>query len=305
MSSRKYRLLEPVDSSNTSVSHHPTTSISLPLAPRFIGLNNIDTSASEALLDNEEEIEAVQQSTPPPRWWLVLPCLIFIILVSAAEPLLMNDIIIRRYERHYGLDASPGTQSEVCKESMVTPAPVLYHQISLLDPMPPQNHSGYNAVQHDAASFHTKNSIIGLVPALVIFLFLGSNCDTIGRRPLLVLPLVGKVVWYSLMLIIVSLNLSDAWLLVVRAIEAAFGSGALVSLSALAFITDCTHGSMRNRAFLVTEGVAFLTRIVPVLTVGIWLRFYLYTVPLSVCLGLSVIALLYALFLQPESVESV
>jgi hypothetical protein len=296
MFSQKYPLSEPVDSSSTSVSYHPETSISQPLVSRFIRLNDIDTSASEALLNNEENIEEVQQSTPPPRWWLVLPCLILIILVSAADPLLMNDLVIRRYERQYGLEASPSTQSKVCQQSMATPSPT---------PMLQQNHPGYTAVQHAAASFHTKNSIVALVPALVTFLFLGSNCDIIGRRPLLILPLVGKVVWYALMLIIVSRNLSDAWLLAAHVIEAMFGSGGLVMLSAFAFITDCTHESTRNRAFLVTEGVSFLTRIVPVLVMGIWLRFYLYTIPLSVCLGLSVIALLYALFIQPESVESV
>jgi hypothetical protein len=296
MFSQKYRLSEPVDRSNTSVSYHPETSISQPHASRFIRLNDIDVSASEALLNNEENIEEVQQSTPPPRWWLVLPCLILIILVSAADPLLMNDLVVRRYEHQYGLEASPSTQSKVCQQSMATPPST---------PMLQQNHPGYTAVQHAAASFHTKNSIVALVPALVTFLFLGSNCDIIGRRPLLILPLVGKVVWYALMLIIVSRNLSDAWLLAAHVIEAMFGSGGLVMLSAFSFITDCTHESTRNRAFLVTEGVSFLTRLVPVLAVGIWLRFYLYTIPLSVCLGLSVIALLYAIFIQPESVESV
>ncbi len=305
MSFRKYRLSEPMDTRNAGVSYHPVTAIPLPAVPRFIRLNNVNTSANEALLDNGEKIGAVQRSTPPPRWWLVLPCLILIILVTAADPLLMNDLIIRRYERYYGLDASPSTQSKVCKESMTTPAPMLYYQFPPPGQMPQQNHPGYTAVQHAAASFHTKNSVVGLVPALITFLFLGSNCDIIGRRPLLVLPLLGKVVWYSLMLIIVSRNLSDAWLLAAHAIEAVFGSSGLVMLSAFAFITDCTDGPMRNRAFLVTEGVTFLTRIVPVLGVGIWLRFYLYTVPLSVCLVLSVIALLYAIFVQPESVESV
>ncbi len=305
MSFRKYRLSEPVDRSNTSVSYHPETSTLLPLAPRFIRLNNIDTSPREALLNNGKKIGAVQQSTPPPCWWLVLPCLILIILVTAADPLLMNDLIIRRYERQYGLEASPSTQSKVCRESMTTPAPVFYYQFPPPNQMPQQSHPGYTAVQHASASFHTKNSIVAIVPGLVTLLFLGPNCDIIGRRPLLVLPFVGKVVWYSLLLIIVSRNLSDAWLLGAHAIEAVFGSSGLVTLSAYAFITDCTHESTRNRAFLVTEGVSFLTRLVPVLAVGIWLRFYLYTIPLSVCLGLSVIALLYAIFIQPESVESV
>jgi hypothetical protein len=113
------------------------------------------------------------------------------------------------------------------------------------------------------------------------------------------------VIWHSLMLIIVSRDLSDTWLLIAHAIEASVGSSGLVLLSAFAYITDCTVGSLRTRAFLITEGTAFLIRVVPILAVGVWLRFYRYTVPLSVCLGFSVVALLYALFIQPESVESV
>lgn len=305
MSFRKYRLSEPVNNHNTDVSYLSIRSTPAPGASRFIRLNSIDTSTREALVHNHEKLEVLQQSTSSVRWWLVLPCLILITLATAADPLLINDLIIRRYERYYGLDASPSAQSRICKESMKTPAPVFYYPFPPMNPIPPQNHPSYAAVQHAAASFHTKNSIVALVPSLVTFLFLGSNCDSIGRRPLLVLPLVGKVVWYSLLLIIVSRNLSDAWLLAAQAIEAVFGSSGLVMLSAFAFITDCTHDSTRNRAFLVTEGISFLTRIIPVLAVGIWLRFYLYTLPLSVCLGLSVIGLLYTLFIQSESLENV
>jgi len=226
-------------------------------------------------------------------------------LATAGDPLLLNDLIIRRYERHYGLEASPNSQSKVCRESATTSRPVFYWQFPPPDQRPSPSRSDYTKVQHDAASFHMKNSIVALIPALVTFIFLGSNCDIIGRRPLLVLPFLGKVVWYSLMLIIVSRDLSDAWLLAAHAIEAVFGSSGLVMLSAFAYITDCTDGPMRTRAFLLTEGILFLVRVVPVLAVGIWLRFYLYIVPLSVFLGLSVIGLLYALFVQPESVESV
>jgi hypothetical protein len=226
-------------------------------------------------------------------------------LATAADPLLLNDLIVRRYERLYGIDASPNTQQEVCRQSTTTSMPLFYWQFPPPNQYPTQGRPNYNTIQHDAASFHTKNSIVALVPALVTSVLLGSNCDIIGRRPLLLLPFVGKVVWYSLMLVIVSRDLSDGWLLGAHAIESAFGSSGLVMLSAFSYITDCTYGPMRERAFLLTEGIVFLARIVPVLAVGIWLRFYLYTVPLSVCLGLSVIALVYALFVQPESVESV
>jgi hypothetical protein len=89
-----------------------------------------------------------------------------------------------------------------------------------------------------------------------------------------------------------------------HALEAFFGSDGVVILSTFAFITDCTNKS-RTRAFLLTEVMLVITRIIPILALSVWLRYHLYIVPLSVDLTLSVLGLLYALFVQPESVESV
>jgi hypothetical protein len=106
------------------------------------------------------------------------------------------------------------------------------------------------------------------------------------------------------MIIIVARDLSNTWLIVTQAIEAIFGSSGLSLLSAFSYITDCTDKS-RTRAFFITEVMLVIARIIPILSIGIWLRYYLYIAPLSVDLALSVIGLLYALFIQPESVESV
>ncbi len=305
MSTRKYRLAMPIDSHKGRASYQPTSSKALPILRWSPTLNNVETSTTRTLLDDRQNVGETKPFIPPARWWLVLPVLVLITFVSAGDSLLLNDLVIRRYERRYGFNASPGGQRQVCRQSVTTPRPEYYWQFPPPYQEPSQGRPDYSVVQHDAASFHTKNSIVALVPALVTFIFLGSNCDSIGRRPLLVLPLIGKVVWYSLLLIIVSRDLSDAWLLAAHSIEAMFGSGGLVMLSAFAYITDCTDVLKRTRAFLLAEGINFIARVVPVLGLGIWLRFYLYTTPLSIFLGLSVIALLYALFVQPESVESV
>ena len=92
--------------------------------------------------------------------------------------------------------------------------------------------------------------------------------------------------------------------MVAHACEALFGSFGIVMLSALAYITDCTHESKRTRPFLIAEVVTLVARVVPVLAVGFWLQYFLYTIPTSVCLGLSVIGMLYVLFIQPESVQN-
>lgn len=309
MSTRKYRLAAPINNDNVFVSCRqvlPTRPFRL---PRLAVSNDAERNSKPVLLNNVTTVEKVS-SNPPARWWLVLPCLLLITLAGASDLLLMNDLIVRRYEHYYGLDASEGAQRIVCRESMTTPAPIvpiMYWQIPHPNQNPLQHHPDYNLVQRDASRFNVKSSIAMAIPAFIIFILLGSNSDFIGRRPLLVLPFCGKVVRYSLMLIIVSRDLSDNWLIATYALEAMFGSSGLVLLSALAYITDCTNKSneSRTRAFLVTEVMVVIARIVPILAVSVWLRYHGYTVPLSVDLTLSMIGLFYALLVQPESVESV
>ena len=306
MSTRKYRLAPPVDTGKVAVSYRTTLPTPSNRLYRVTLSNDAELSSKRELLKNKKTLEKASL-TSSPRWWLVLPSVLFIILASASDPLLMNDLIVRRYERQYGLPTSAGAQRTACRQSSTTPppnGPMMYWQLRPPDQYPMQQHPDYNLVQRDAASFNIKNSIATLVPAVIIFLLLGSNSDIIGRRPLLVLPFVGKVVRYTLMLIIVSLNLSDAWLIAAHALEAVFGAGGLVVLSAFSYITDCT-GASRTRAFLLTEVFIVIARILPILAVSLWLRRYLYTGPLSVDLTLSVMGLLYGIFVLPESVESV
>ena len=303
MSVGKYRLAQPYDDDQEEIFDRSTLRILPSLPKQSIIVNKNAASTSKTLLDNSQKDVETVLSTSPPRWWFVLPSLVLLMLVTATEPLLLNDLIIRRYEYRYGFSTSVNPQRQACRQSMTTPMPAFYWYFpSNSQSMPVR--PDYSVVQRDAARFQIKNSIAGLIPGLITFVLLGSNCDIIGRRPLLMLPFVGKVILYTIMLIIVSRDLSDAWLIAANGIESAFGSVGLVILSAFAYITDCTSGPMRTKAFLITEGILFLTRVIPVLALGIWLRFYLYTVPLSVCLGLSVIGVAYALFIQPESVEN-
>ncbi|CAF1063934.1 unnamed protein product [Rotaria magnacalcarata] len=124
---------------------------------------------------------------------------------------------------------------------------------------------------------------------------------------MLLLPFLGKIVESTLMLVVVTRNLSDAWILAAHGLEAIFGSAGLIMLSGFAYITDCSLEEKRTRAFLIAELVLIVARIGPTLALGLWLNkySYLYVVPISISLGLSVIGLLYALFIQPESVQSV
>ncbi|CAF3168105.1 unnamed protein product [Rotaria socialis] len=257
------------------------------------------TYSTTAFLTPKKTTRCVSDSASSKlRWWLVLPCILLITLASAPDGLIMNDFIVRRYERYHGLDFSEKAQRIACRESSTsTPGYWYLQQYSLTG-------ADYNIVQQDAAKFNVKNSFATLIPSVLAIIILGSNCDTIGRRPLLFLPFVGKIVRYLLMLVIIAGDLSDTWLLVSHSCEALFGSVGIVMLSAFAYITDCTNESGRTRPFFLAELIILLARVVPVLGIGLWLQHHLYTIPTSSCLALSIIGALYVLFIQPESVPN-
>ena len=237
-----------------------------------------------------------------PHWWFVLPCLLLIILCTASDPILMNDLIIRRYEHYYGLSGSIDTHRTACQEQTMIPMFYWDWEYSYFDFQ--RQYPDYSHVQRDAARFNVRNSIATLVSSVFTFILLGSNSDLIGRRPLLVFPFIGKIIRYALMLMIVSQNLSNNWIIITHVLEGIFGSGGLIILSSFAYITDCTNQS-RTRSFFIAEIVIVIARIIPVVGISLWLRYYFYIAPLSVNLALSVIGLFYTLFIQPESVEIV
>ncbi|CAF3371831.1 unnamed protein product [Rotaria socialis] len=289
MAAQKYRLAPPDvhDNNNNNKKLYRT-------------VDYVEVNTNRVPLINKEEIRQIHNlPSSIPRWWLVIPCLLFITLPTASDSLLMNDFIVRRYEHHYELKTLRKKERTACLQ--VSTSTLDYWYLEQYSPV----ESGYNMVQKAAAKFNVKSSSATLIPSLFAIVLLGSNCDTIGRRPLLFLPFIGKIVRYTLMIIIIARDLPDGWLIACQAVEAFFGSFGIVMLSALAFITDCTHESERTRPFLIIEVIVLVARVVPVLAIGLWLQHSLYIIPLSVCLGLSIVGMLYVLFIQPESVQTV
>jgi hypothetical protein len=313
---RQYRLAAPIEENKVvktkvvvldrrSLSRSPST------RPRLVTSNDADVKSRSVLLDDKKKVGKAASTVSPSRWWIVLPVVALIMFVTSSNPLLLVDLLEyrykQRYEQRYGYHVSKAKENTGCRHSTTTRMPKHYW------PFPPriqqssQDHSDNNSAQSAVSKFHIMNSLVTLFPALIIFIVLGSNCDTIGRRPLLFLPFVGKIIHNSLLLIIVSHDLSDAWILVSHALDSGFGSHGLVILGALSYLSDCTDESDRTRAFFVLEVIMSVMRVAPMLSFGLWLHRYSHTyiIPISVFLALSVIGALYVILIQPESVEHV
>ena len=251
---RRYRLAAPIGSFQTV--EGTTRVFYRPILPRLLSsqlVTSVHTNTSTKLLplNDTEKIRDTTATESSPRWWLVLPPLALIMFVTAANPLLLNDLFEYREQQGHGSHTSKVEQEADCEQSRSIPMPMYYWQFPPGIQLSSREQSGQNGVQTGVSQLHIKNSLATLFPVLFVFILLGSNCDIIGRRPLIFLPFVGKIIYYSLFLIIITYKLSNIWIIIIHALDSGFGSNGLVVVSALAYISDCSVASDRTRAFLM------------------------------------------------------
>ena len=232
---------------------------------------------------------STQKKQSPFHWWIVLPIIIVSMTAATTDPILVNDLMIRRYRIEYSLantTNSPSTGTVCDSEDTQNDSQII--QLSI-------------EVQKSVSNLNILMAGVGAVPAVLTYIILGANCDRIGRKPLLILPCLGKIIRFIILLFLVEFNLSDVWLIVSNVIDGLFGSNSVLLLGAIAFITDCTDEKQRSRAMLLEEAAVALTRIFPLLGLGFWLLNHGYTLPIAINLGLNIGALIYIFIFQPES----
>ena len=233
-------------------------------------------------------VETPEQPRPRFRWWIVLPVILVSMTTATTDPVFLNDLMIKRYQVEYGLVSSVSPSAESACDADQFANDSSYSQLA-------------GEVQKSVGQLNMIMSGVTALPAVISYILLGANCDRIGRRPLLILPCIGRILRFIILLLLVQFNLSNVWLVVSSVVEGMFGSNSVLLLGAIAYISDCTNVHQRSRALLLEEAVVALTRIFPLLGLGFWLQHHDYTLPVSINLGINLAALIYIFLLQPES----
>ncbi|CAF0768351.1 unnamed protein product [Adineta steineri] len=239
------------------------------------------------LSTNSNENQSSQQQKPY-YWWIVLPVIVVSMTTATTEPVILNDLMIQRYQVVYGLvnASSPSSETACNSEDLANNTAIL----ELADD-----------VQKSVSHLNIIMAGVGAIPAVLSYVILGANCDRIGRKPLLILPCIGRIIRYTIFVLLVQLDLSDIWFIIANIIDGLFGSNSVLLLGGIAYITDCTTNKQRSSAMVLEEAAVALTRIFPLLGVGFWLQQHGHTLPMAVNLGINVGALIYIMVFQPES----
>jgi hypothetical protein len=242
---------------------------------------------------------------PPtlPRWWRILPALVLIVIITTIDSLILNDFIEYRYTSYYQVNSSltPNTR-ELClnasqKEHNSS------HLISTTTSKYPisTTMSPNDRVQESTARLNVYLSLAATIPAILTSILLGTNCDRIGRKPLIILPYIGKIIRYFIFTAIAYYNLSDLWIILTIMLDSAFGTTGLSLLTSFAYVSDCTNEKTRTLAMIITDVCLASSRCLPLITMGIYLQHPNFIQSMVFTLLLSVGGFVFCVVLQPES----
>ncbi|CAF2312427.1 unnamed protein product [Rotaria sp. Silwood2] len=238
-----------------------------------------------------------------PRWWRVLPPLVLIMIIATIDSLILNDFIEYRYTNYYELNSS-STQN---KHELCINASRISHNstpsISTTTSKYPisTTKSSNEIIQESAARLNVFLSLAATVPAILTSIFLGANCDRIGRKPLIAFPFIGKSMRYFILTAVAYYNLPDIWIILSTVFDGLFGTAGLSIISSFAYVTDCTNEKLRTSSIIITEVCIGCSRFLPLITMGIYLQHPRYVQSIMFTLLLSLSGLVFCIFLQPES----
>lgn len=255
-------------------------------------------------MDEENELQKPTLSPKLPRWWRILPFLVTIIIITNIDSLMLNDFIEYRYTIKYrGNATSKASTRDVClnsTESMDKPSRSISTTTTPHTPIS-TTESPTDLIQEATARLNVFISLSATLPAIFTSIVLGSNSDRVGRRPLIILPFLGKIFRYTILSLVAYLDLADYWIIIAVVIDGLCGTSGLSILSAFAFVSDCTNKNNRTKAIVITDVCIASTKFLPLMTLGLYLENSNFTPALLFTLGLAVVGFILATIFQPES----
>ena len=154
-------------------------------------------------------------------------------------------------------------------------------------------------VQKKTSQWAIYNSIVRAVPSIVTTLVSVVWLDRFGRKPILVLPLIGGVI-ISISYIVNSyyVELSIFWLFFGSFLDGLCGQFALIIAVSFSYLADTTLPEQRTRRTILLESMSFTGGLISEITSGLLLQYYGFLPPFILMLSVYVFTIVYWFFLK-------
>lgn len=156
-------------------------------------------------------------------------------------------------------------------------------------------------VQSSASYVQLGVVMFSTFPSIVMTLFMGGWTDKVGRRPALIMPLLGSALDAAVVLTVMYAKLPVYCLFIGSFIHGVCGYYTTILLACLAYIADTTERGHFAFRLGILEAIVFVGGMVAQLTSGFWIEKLGFTAPYWFIFGCEVFALIYAAVLVPES----
>lgn len=163
----------------------------------------------------------------------------------------------------------------------------------------PNNSAAENLLQKETAQWDMYNNIIRTIPTIFSTVFLGALSDGIGRKKILIVPVVGEVfnaisyflnAWY--------MTAPVPFMFIGSFIAGICGNFPAMLMSVLAYISDVTMEETRTMRLVIADASVFLASIISLFVGSTLLMKYGFVAVYSFVMALAVVMLVLALFLK-------
>lgn len=193
-------------------------------------MGDIDESENEQLLKNKSKQENEENKDSAGRRFPYHLMAFVVVLFACAEDLQSKVVTLYLYEV---LEQGNGNSSDTGSNSTVSSQCASSNKSSTSE----------NSVQAEASHWTLYFSLLEKGITLILMLIIGLYSDVVGRKPFMLLSLIGTCVKFIVTAVIVYKRYQIPFLLIIYAIGGMAGGYSIFAICCLAIIADVTHRS--------------------------------------------------------------